>query len=126
MANGAASSDFDRDAHEDDSQRALPEITPRELAELLGRADAPLLVDVREPHEHAYSRIAGARLIPLATLARAISTMPRDGNVVVYCHHGIRSAHAVDMLRAAGVPARNLSGGIDRWSTEVDPSVRRY
>ena len=126
MANGAASGDDDRDAHEADPHEALPEITPRELAELLGRADAPLLVDVREPHEHAYSRIPGARLIPLATLGRAIGGMPRDGNIVVYCHHGIRSAHAVDMLRAAGVPARNLSGGIDRWSTEVDPSVRRY
>ena len=126
MANGAASGDFDRDAHDGDGQDALPEITPRELAELLGRPDAPLLVDVREPHEHAHARIEGARLIPLATLARAISSMPRDGNIVVYCHHGIRSAHAVDILRAAGVPARNLSGGIDRWSTEVDPSVRRY
>ena len=126
MANGAASGDFDRDAQENDPRDPLPEITPRELAELLGRPDAPLLIDVREPHEHAYSRIEGARLIPLASLARAIGTIPRDENIVVYCHHGIRSAHAVDMLRAAGVPARNLSGGIDRWSTEVDPSVRRY
>src|SRR5512140_797369 len=124
MANGAASGDFERAANEADPHNLLPEITPRELAELMARTDAPLLLDVREPHEHAYARIAGARLIPLATLARAIGTMPRDGNIVVYCHHGIRSAHAVDMLRAAGVPARNLSGGIDRWSTEVDPSVR--
>ena len=126
MANGAASGEHDRDAHAKDPQDPLPEITPRELAALMARADGPLLVDVREPHEHAYARIAGARLIPLATLARAISTMPRDRNIVVYCHHGIRSAHAVDMLRAAGMPAQNLSGGIDRWSTEVDPSVRRY
>lgn len=126
MANGAASGDFDRDAHEKDPQDPLPEITPRELAGLLGRTDAPLLVDVREPHEHAYAQIPGARLIPLASLARAIGTMPRDRSIVVYCHHGIRSAHAVDMMRAAGVRAQNLSGGIDRWSTEVDPSVRRY
>lgn len=126
MANGAASNDFERDAHENNPQDPLPEITPRELAALLGRADAPLLVDVREPHEHAYAQIAGARLIPLSALPRAISSLPRDRHVVVYCHHGIRSAHAVDMLRGAGVPARNLSGGIDRWSTEVDPSVRRY
>jgi rhodanese-related sulfurtransferase len=126
MANSAVPDDFNRGAHEDDQQASLPEIVPRELAALLEQPDPPLVLDVREPHEHAHSRIAGSRLVPLATLHHAISTLPRDGNIVVYCHHGIRSAHAVDMLRAAGVPARNLSGGIDRWSAEVDPSVRRY
>lgn len=126
MASGAAPDDFTRGAHEYDRQASLPEIVPRELASLLEQPEAPVVLDVREPHEHAYSRIAGSRLVPLATLHTVISTLPRDGNIVVYCHHGIRSAHAVEMLRAAGVPARNLSGGIDRWSAEVDPSVRRY
>ena len=92
----------------------------------MGTDARPLLIDVREPHEYAYARLPGARLIPLATLARETGTLPRDGSVVVYCHHGVRSAHAVEMLRGIGVPARNLTGGIDRWSVEVDPSVRRY
>jgi sulfur-carrier protein adenylyltransferase/sulfurtransferase len=105
---------------------ALPEIDPRDLAALLATADAPLLIDVREPHEHAYARIAGARLIPLATLSSAVAELPRDSDIVVYCHHGVRSAHAVAFLRSAGIAARNLAGGIDRWSVEVDPSVRRY
>lgn len=126
MASGAASSDFDRDAGNDDSREALPDVAPRELAELLAHEDAPFVLDVREPHEHAYSRISGSELIPLAALHRAIDRVPRDREVVVYCHHGIRSAHAVQLLRGAGIRARNLSGGIDRWSTEVDPSVRRY
>ena len=126
MANGAASGDSHRDARHDDSHAPLPEITPAELAELLASGDAPYILDVRELHEHAYARISGSQLIPLATLHRAIETVPRERDVVVYCHHGIRSAHAVELLRGAGVPARNLSGGIDRWSTEVDPSVRRY
>jgi rhodanese-related sulfurtransferase len=126
MANGAASGDSHRDARQDRSEDSLPEVTPRELAELLARGDTPFILDVREPHEHAYASISGSRLIPLGTLHRAIDTLPRDGNVIVYCHHGIRSAHAVEMLRGAGVRARNLTGGIDRWSTEVDPSVRRY
>jgi len=126
MASGAASNDSQREAQRDDPRAPLPEMTPRELAGLQASGDAPFLLDVREPHEHAYARIAGAQLIPLAALHRAIDTLPRDGDVVVYCHHGIRSAHAVEMLRGAGVRARNLSGGIDRWSTEVDPSVRRY
>ena len=126
MANGATSGDSDRDARQDDPEAPLPELTPRELAEVLGRGDTPFILDVREPHEHAYARIGGSELIPLATLHRAIETLPRERDVIVYCHHGIRSAHAVEMLRGAGVRARNLSGGIDRWSTEVDPSVRRY
>jgi monothiol glutaredoxin len=46
---------------------------------------------------------------------------------VVYCHHGIRSAHAAEQLRAAGFTrVFNLAGGIDRWSGEVDASVPRY
>jgi sulfur-carrier protein adenylyltransferase/sulfurtransferase len=126
MENGATSGDSHRDAEPHDTARELPEIYPHELAQLIARHESPLIVDVREPHEHAFARIEGSRLIPLPTLHRAIDTLPRDGNIVVYCHHGIRSAHAIEMLRAAGVPARNLSGGIDRWSAEVDPSVRRY
>ncbi|HWE42226.1 MAG TPA: rhodanese-like domain-containing protein [Gemmatimonadaceae bacterium] len=126
MANGAVPGDSDREAQQDDPGAPLAELTPRELAELLGRGGAPFLLDVREPHEHAYARIGGSTLIPLATLHGAIDTLPRERDVIVYCHHGIRSAHAVEMLRGAGVRARNLSGGIDRWSTEVDPSVRRY
>lgn len=126
MANDATTGDSHRGAQQDESGTVLPAITPRELADRLADDDVPLVVDVREPHEHAYSRIDGARLIPLATLHHAIGTLPRDSEIVVYCHHGIRSAHAVDMLRRAGFPARNLSGGIDRWSVEVDPSVRRY
>jgi sulfur-carrier protein adenylyltransferase/sulfurtransferase len=126
MANGAASGDSHRDTRQDDAEAPLPEITPAELAERLARGDVPYILDVRELHEHAYARIGGSQLIPLAALHRAIDTVPREREVVVYCHHGIRSAHAVELLRGAGVPARNLTGGIDRWSTEVDPSVRRY
>lgn len=126
MANGAASGDPHRDARQDRLEAPLPELTPRELAELLENGEPPFILDVREPHEHAYARISGSELIPLATLHRAIDRLPRERDVIVYCHHGIRSAHAVELLRGAGVRARNLSGGIDRWSTEVDPSVRRY
>lgn len=126
MANGAAPGDSHRHARNDGPEAPLPELTPRELAELMARGETPFVLDVREPHEHAYARIGGSQLIPLATLHRQMDALPREGDVIVYCHHGIRSAHAVEMLRGAGVPARNLSGGIDRWSTEVDPSVRRY
>jgi adenylyltransferase/sulfurtransferase len=108
------------------AQEQSAPLTPRELAALLDRPAPPCLIDVREPFEDAMARIQGARLIPLRTLATALDAIPRDREVVVYCHHGVRSAHAVEFLRARGIAARNLTGGIDRWSVEVDPSVPRY
>ena len=103
------------------------EISPRALAERLRAGDVPSLIDVREPYEWAVARLPGARLIPLNALPAALSTLDPDAEHVVYCHHGMRSAAAVDWLREQGVTrARNLTGGIDRWSLEVDPTTRRY
>jgi adenylyltransferase/sulfurtransferase len=51
----------------------------------------------------------------------------KDRPMVVYCHHGMRSAHAIHLLQSLGIQhMSNLQGGIDRWSQEVDPSVARY
>ena len=105
----------------------LPEISPRELAERLRAGDAIALLDVREPWEHAVASVPGARLLPLGQLERLAHTVAADRELVVLCHHGVRSAAAVEFLRGIGVRgARNLAGGIDRWSREVDPSVPRY
>lgn len=109
------------DAHAD-----LVDLDPRTVAELLARANAPLLLDVREGWEWELARIQGARLMPLDDLDRAVNTLDREREIVVYCHHGTRSALAAEWLRHQGFRARNLSGGIDRWSREVDPSIRRY
>ena len=103
------------------------EVTPRELAARLASGEDVELVDVREPYEWAIAHLEGARLVPMAELEGAIATLPRHHDVVVYCHHGIRSAAAAAALRRAGIPrAITLAGGIDRWSVEVDPTVRRY
>ncbi len=87
------------------------------------------LVDVRDPDEFAYCRLPGAELIPLATVpSDAAAKLPdKSAEIIVYCHHGMRSLHAVGQLRALGYTnARSLAGGIDRWSREVDPDVPRY
>jgi molybdopterin/thiamine biosynthesis adenylyltransferase/rhodanese-related sulfurtransferase len=103
------------------------EITPAALAARLERGEAPVLLDVREPYEWAIARLPDARLVPLNSLPDALDTLDRSEEMVVYCHHGLRSAAAVDWLREQGFDrARNLVGGIDRWSREVDPSMRRY
>jgi adenylyltransferase/sulfurtransferase len=103
------------------------EITPRELTDRLGRADPIDLIDVREPYEWRIARIEGARLIPLGRIEAASSDLSRDRELVLYCHHGFRSRAAAEMLAAHGFErVWNLSGGIARWSEEVDPSVPTY
>ena len=105
----------------------LPEITPTELATRWDAGDRPAILDVRESDEHALGYLEGARLISLATLPSMVQGIDPEVEWVVYCHHGVRSAAAIDFLRRHGVRrARNLTGGIDRWSREVDPTIARY
>jgi len=103
------------------------ECTPAELAGRLARGETVELLDVREPAEWAIARLPGARLVPLATLDATLGSLDPLREIVVYCHHGVRSQWAVLTLRDAGFAhARNMTGGIDRWSREVDASVPRY
>ena len=107
----------------------IEDIQPLELAAMLQAAegDGPLVLDVREPWEYATAQLPGATLIPLGDIAHRAEEVPKETDVVVYCHHGMRSARAVSMLRLAGWNrVFNLSGGIDRWSVEVDAAVPRY
>ncbi len=103
------------------------QIEPRELKRRLDRGDVLLLVDVREPWEYEICRIEGARLLPLGTLPANLALLEEAEEVVLYCHHGMRSLDAAAWLRAQGVVgARSLAGGIERWSREIDPSIPRY
>jgi len=103
------------------------ELTASELRGLLERPDPPMLIDVREPHEEQIARIPGAFLIPPATLPERMAELDSSRDIVLYCHHGQRSARAMDFLHRAGFRRlKNLRGGIDAWSREVDPSVPRY
>ena len=103
------------------------EITPTALASYMASGGTPSLLDVREPYEWSIARLPQARLVPLDTLPDVVHTLNPSEELIVYCHHGLRSAAAVAWLREQGFArARNLTGGIDRWSREVDPSTRRY
>lgn len=106
---------------------APAEIAPAALAMRLARRDPILLLDVREEWEHTIVHLDGATLVPMAAIPARAASLDRALEVVVYCHHGTRSAMVADYLRASGFPrVLNLTGGIDRWSREVDPSVPRY
>jgi adenylyltransferase/sulfurtransferase len=105
----------------------VQDITPAELADRLRRRDAIDLIDVREPYEWRIARIEGARMIPLGQLGARLGELDRGREIVLYCHHGVRSLTAGEFLVAQGFTrVWNLSGGIDRWSAEVDPSVATY
>ena len=106
------------------------EVGVQETQRLMAEKGADLrLVDVRDPEEYEFCRLAGAELIPLLTLTADVpAKLPdKDADIIVYCHHGMRSMQATEQLRAMGYPnARSMAGGIDKWSTEIDSTVRRY
>jgi len=102
------------------------DLTPNELAQRLADKEDFTLIDVREPYEWRIGRIPGAQLIPLGNLRAAMASLDNTREVVVYCRSGVRSADAARWLRAAGFRALNLTGGILRWSDDVDPSVPKY
>jgi sulfur-carrier protein adenylyltransferase/sulfurtransferase len=103
------------------------EITPVEVSAWLQRDDAPLLLDVREPNEWEIGHLPGATRISVNELQGRMNELDTAREMVVYCRSGARSGRAVDMLRAAGFrKVTNMTGGILRWSDEVDPSVPKY
>ena len=117
----AASSDA---ASPDATARA---ITPDALAARLARGDRLVVLDVREGWEVEIAAVEGSVHLPMAEVPRRHTELPRDREIVVLCHHGMRSAMVADYLRSAGFPrVLNLTGGIDRWSVTVDRSVARY
>lgn len=116
-----------RSADTNQTAPRVRELTPRELAERLRRGESVDLIDVREPHEWRIARIEGARLVPLNRIEASVSNLSRERDIVLYCHHGFRSRAAAEFLVAQGFQGVwNLSGGIDRWSAEVDPAVATY
>ncbi len=103
------------------------EITPAELARKIAAGEDVVVLDVRNPDEVAICRIDGSEVIPLPALLEGLGRLDSARDMVVHCHHGMRSAQAVNFLRGLGFTrVKNLRGGIDAWSTEVDPSIPRY
>jgi rhodanese-related sulfurtransferase/ferredoxin len=105
----------------------VEEITP-EAVHALMEQDTPIrLIDVREPREYDIARIEGAELIPLGQLSQRLSELNPEDDIIVHCHHGMRSHAAAQMLLSSGFKkVRNMRGGIDGWSLKVDFSVPRY
>jgi rhodanese-related sulfurtransferase len=102
-------------------------ISPKELKSRLDKGDQLVLVDVREEWEYSLAKLDGSILIPLGTLPQSLARLTRDSEIIAICHHGMRSADATDFLLQQGFQnVKNLVGGIDAWSIQVDGAVPRY
>ena len=103
------------------------EISVVELDRLRRGGAAHAVLDVREPWETSICSIDGSLNIPLTMIPQSLERIPRDRPLVVMCHHGGRSARAVEWLRQNGFEsASNLTGGIDAWARQVDTKMATY
>ena len=106
----------------------MEEITATELKQRLDRGDDLQIIDVREQNEYDVARLNNSKLVPLGQVVSRMGEIDENRETIVHCKGGVRSAKAIEALRAAGFKGRlvNLKGGITAWSNEVDPSVPKY
>jgi sulfur-carrier protein adenylyltransferase/sulfurtransferase len=83
------------------------------------------LLDVREPHEYKIAEIGGY-LIPLGDLPKRVGELDSSREIVAHCKAGGRSQKAAELLQQAGFKVKNLAGGIQAWSEQIDPRVPKY
>ena len=103
------------------------EIDVASVKQMLDRGDKFTLLDCREPDEYETAHIEGSKHIPMREISSRLGEVDRQGLVVVHCHHGGRSLRLTQFLRQQGFPqVQNMTGGIDAWSQQIDPSVPRY
>ena len=102
------------------------DITPAELSQRLASGEDIVLIDVREPHEWNTGHIESATHIPMNQVPQRLAEIPKDKEVVMICRSGARSGHVQHHLLGAQGYTRvlNLTGGMQRWAREVDPSIR--
>jgi len=111
--------------HADEIDRRA-QVSPSEVSASLGSDEPPRLLDVRTPAEWQLARIEGATLMTEA-MAEIVMCWPHDTPIVFYCHLGQRSLDAASYFAGHGfTDVRSMTGGLDAWSVEVDPSVPRY
>ncbi|HYR79083.1 MAG TPA: rhodanese-like domain-containing protein [Candidatus Dormibacteraeota bacterium] len=105
----------------------MGKIDPVTLKARLDRGESVLILDVREPFEIALAPFPGATHIPMGDIPSRLTELDPDLETVVVCHHGVRSAQVAMYLAQMGFEnILNLSGGIDAWSEDADPSTPRY
>ena len=106
----------------------MRELTPRECkSHIENSTEKPLLLDVREPWEYRIAALDGSTLIPMRDIPAAAETLDPAQEIIVICHHGIRSRHVAHYLENRGFTrVINLRGGVDAWARELDTRLSTY
>jgi rhodanese-related sulfurtransferase len=106
----------------------MRELTPDECKAYLEQADTrPMLLDVREPWEYQIVHLEGSQLVPMRKVPETVAAMDPHQEIIVICHHGIRSRQVALFLEHQGFSnVVNLSGGLDAWARHTDTSLPTY
>ena len=106
----------------------VKQIKASELQKIIQLEESsPVLLDVREPFEYQIANIDNSVLIPLGQIQQRMNELDSKKEIIVICHHGMRSQQVADYLVNCGFTnVSNLDGGIDSWSIQCDPEVPRY
>lgn len=106
----------------------MQNITAQQLKVRLEQDDSsPILLDVRETVEHQICHIEGSLLMPMQLIPDALDNLDPEQEIVVICHHGMRSLQVAEYLQNNGFSkVMNLSGGIEQWILTVDLSLTAY
>ena len=106
----------------------MRELTPFECKIFIENStEKPLLLDVREPWEHRMAALEGSTFIPMREIPVAAETLDPAQEIIVICHHGIRSRHVALYLESRGFDrVINLRGGVDAWARELDTRLTTY
>ncbi len=111
-------------------QNSVPiEVTCAQVKSRLNAGDQFVFLDCREPNEHLTVSIKPATLLPMSEIQNRLAELEshREDDIIIHCHHGGRSLRVANWLRQQGFSkAQSMSGGIDQWAIEIDPSLPRY
>ncbi len=102
----------------------IEEMTPAEFVRRREAGDDLLLLDVREPREVAAAAVPGSLHIPMAQIPQRLADLDPGRETVILCRSGARSYQVAMFLKQQGFTrVANLTGGILRWTQDVDPSL---
>ena len=105
----------------------VKQLSALELNNKIQQKEKLFLLDVREQSEFQYTHIANSVLIPLNQIPNRLGELSPEDEIIVICHHGMRSQQAANFLAQSGYKnVANLIGGIDAWSCNCDSSLLRY